>query len=279
MCTAPPALQQFLQFAADLPPLPEVAKRLIASFGREDLSLGELAAQIAQDPALTARLLRLANSARYSPRERVTRLQDAAAVVGLGPLRALALGACLARAFPPMPGFDRLRFWRQNLATAGYARWLSGLLDLDPDLAEVSGLVLRSGELLMLLADPGMTALVESLSGEPDSVFALERRHFGCTHAELSAELAVRWRFPATIVDALHTAADPLAARPFSAEGAVLRAASVLADAADDRLEPLAELARVQPLLVQGLGLDPVALAPRLPDFSLLTAAVAELMH
>ena len=95
MCHAPPALQHFLQFAADLPPLPETAQRLIASFGREDLSLRELSALIGQDPALTARLLRLANSARYSPRERITRLQDAAAVVGLGPLRALALGACL----------------------------------------------------------------------------------------------------------------------------------------------------------------------------------------
>lgn len=279
MCHAPPALQHFLQFTADLPPLPEVAQRLIASFGREDLSLRELSAHIAQDPALTARLLRLANSARYSPRERITRLQDAAAVVGLGPLRALALSACLARAFPPLPGFDRLRFWRQNLATAGYARWMSGLLELDADMSEVAGLVLRSGELLMLLAEPGLTALVESLCTEADSVFELERLHFGCTHAELSAELAVRWHFPTSIVDALYTAADPLAARPFSAEGAVLRAASVLADAADDGLDPLAELARVQPLLVQGLGLDLPALAPRLPDFTLLTAPVAELMH
>ena len=146
-------------------------------------------------------------------------------------------------------------------------------------MAEVAGLVLRSGELLMLLAEPGVTALVESLCGEPDSVFALERLHFGCTHAELSAELAVRWHFPTAIVDALYTAAEPLAAQPFSAEGAVLRAASVLADAADDGLDALAELGRVQPALVQGLGLDLAALAPRLPDFQRLTAPVGELLH
>jgi len=279
MCHRPPALQRFFHATLDLPTLPEIARRLMATFQREDVSLRELVALMAQDTALSARLLRLANSARYAPRERLTRLQDAAAMVGLGPLRGMALGACLAQAFPPMPGFDRLRFWRQNLATAGYARWLAGTLSLDADMAEVAGLVLRSGELLMLLAEPGMTTLVESLTDLPDSIFELQRLHFGCTHAELSAELAVRWHFPTAIVDALYTAADPLAAQPFSAEGAVLRAASVLADAGDDGLDPLAALAEVQPLLVQGLGLDLAALAPRLPAFSLLTAPATELLH
>ena len=279
MCQSPAALTRFFQTTADLPTLPEIAQRLMATFARDDVSLRELVALISQDPALCARLLRLANSARYRPAERITRLQDAAALIGLGPLRTLALGACLAQAFPAIPGFDRLRFWRQNLATAAYARWLAGRLTLDADMAEVAGLVLRSGELLMLMAEPGITALIESLAGASDSIFGLQRLHFGCTHAELSAELAVRWRFPNAIVDALFTASDPLAAQPFSAEGAVLRTASVMADAADDGLEPLAALQEFQPLLVQGLGLDIGALAASLPDFTLITASAGELLH
>ena len=67
-------------------------------------------------------------------------LQDAAALIGLAPLRSLALGACLAQAFPRIVGFDRLRFWRLNLARAGCARWLAGRLDQDTDSAEVAGL-------------------------------------------------------------------------------------------------------------------------------------------
>lgn len=279
MCQHTAALHRFFDTGTDLPTLPEIAQRLMATFGRDDVSLRELVALIAQDPALSARLLRLANSARYRPRDRITRLQDAAAMIGLGPLRSLAMGACLAQAFPDRPGFDRLRFWRQNLATAAYARWLAGTLGLDADMAEVAGLVLRSGELLMLITDPGITALVESLAGTPDSIFELQRMHFGCTHAELSAELAVRWHFPAGIVDTLYTAADPLSAQPFSAEGAVLRAASLMADAADDGFEPLLALQEFQPALVQGLGLDLAALGPQLPDFSLITAAAGEMLH
>ena len=279
MCQNLLFVNRFFDHAIDLPTLPEVAQRLMATFGRDDVSLRELATLIGQDPALTARLLKLANSVRYRPRERITRLQDAAAMIGLGPLRSLAMGACLARVFPVLPGFDRLRFWRQNLATAAYSRWLASTLGLDTDTAEVAGLVLRSGELLMMMTAPGTAVLVESLAGAPDSLFALQRLHFGCSHAELSAELALRWRFPTTIVDTLYTAADPMAAQPFSAEGAVLRAASVMADAADDGLEPLLALQEFQPALVLALGLDLDALGARLPDFALMASSAGEMLH
>lgn len=279
MCQDRPVVNRFFDNTTDLPTLPEVAQRLMATFGREDVSLRELASLIAQDPALTARLLRLANSARYRPRERITRLQDAAALIGLGPLRSLAMGACLARAFPALPGFDRLRFWRQNLATAAYARWLASTLGLDVDTAEVAGLVLRSGELLLMMTEPGTAVLVESLAGAPDSIFELQRQHFGCSHAELSAELAVRWRFPVAIIDMLYTAADPLAVQPFSTEGAVLRAASVMADAANDGLDPLLALQECQPGLVLALGLDLDALGARLPDFEMVASSAGEMLH
>lgn len=279
MCQQLDHLSRFFDNTTDLPTLPEVAQRLLATFGRDEVSLRELADLIGQDPALAARLLRLANSARYRPRERIARLQDAAALIGLGSLRSLAMGACLAQAFPVLPGFDRLRFWRQNLATAAYSRWLASARGLNTDTAEVAGLVLRSGELLMMMVDPGTAVLVESLAGAPDSIFELQRLHFGCTHAEVSAELAVRWRFPAAIIDTLYTAGEPLAAVPFSAEGAVLRAASVMADAADDGFDPLQALQEFQPALVLALGLDLAALAGSLPDFALIASSAGELLH
>lgn len=278
MCHVTPDTQRFFKDAGALPAMPEVAQRLLATFQREDVSLAELTALIGRDAGLSARLLRLANSARYSPRERVLRLQDAAAMIGLGPLRGLALGACLANVFPHPMGFDRVRFWCQNLATAGLARWLALQLGQDGDTAEIAGLMLRSGELLMLQAEPGLTALVEELAGVPDSVFEVERLNFGCTHAEVSAELAVRWRFPAEMVDAMFTAADPLAAQPFSPMGGLLRCASLLADAGCDGLAPLEQLQLRQPQLVARLGLDLAALTPSLPAWATLTAAVGDLL-
>ena len=83
-----------------------------------------------------------------------------------------------------------------------------------------------------------LTVLVEELAGPPDSVFEVEKLNFGCTHAEVSAELAVRWRFHADVVDALFTAGDPLAAQPFSHMGGLLRVApnhTCMTAAAHDR--------------------------------------------
>jgi HD-like signal output (HDOD) protein len=279
MPSNPASIQQFFEHSQQLPTLPEVARNLLGTLGRDEVSLSEVVALVAQDSALAARLLRLANSARYRPLQRISRLQDAAALIGLAPLRSLALGACLAQAFPHVTGFDRLRFWRLNLATAGYARWLAGRLGHDSDRAEVAGLLLRCGELLMLMADPERSALVQALAGPPDSVFALQQQHFGCNHAELSAELAVRWHFPTALVDALFTASDPMGWQPVSVEGAVLRIASLLAEAAEMQLDPLVALQQHQPRLVRCLGLDLVALAPQLPGFGGLTAAVADLLH
>lgn len=273
-----PSTQHFFDGITHLPAMPEVAQQLLATFSRDNASMGELAELVSRDAALSARLLRLANAARYAPNRHVSRLQEAAMLIGLGALRGLAMAAVLADSFPNPSGFDRLRFWRQNLATAGYARWLATHLELDAGLAEVAGMLLRSGQVLMLLRDPGMTALVEGLTATPDSVFELERLHFGCTHADLSAELALRWRFPNRIVDALATAGDPVRACPFSPEGAALRAASVMADAAEDGFDPLEQLQACQPALVHGLGLALDEWGATLPDYARLIAPAASLL-
>ncbi len=270
-------IDRFFAQANQLPALPEVAHRLLDCFRREDVSLVELSELIARDSALAARVLRLANSARYGTRRRVAHLPDAAAMIGLNGLRGLALAACLVDVFPRPRGFDRQRFWRQNLATAGNARSLALLLDHDAALAEVAGLLLRSGQVLMLMAEPGLVALVESRSGAPDSVFALDREHFGCTHAEVSAELAARWHLPLELVDALYTAGNPMAAEPFSALGGVLRLASVLADAGEDGLDRVQAAGVVQGGLMARLQLGPELLSVRLPSHELLVAPADEI--
>jgi len=270
-------IDRFFASTHSLPALPEVAHRLLDTFRREDVSLVELCELIAQDPALAARVLRMANSARFGSRGRVAHLPDAAALIGLNALRGLSLTVCLVNAFPRPPGFDRQRFWCQNLATAGHAKTLAGLVGEDSGLAEVAGLILRSGQLLMLMAEPGQVSLLESMAGAPDSIFELERTQFGCTHAEVSAELAARWRLPLQLVDALYTAGNPLAADPFSPTGAVLRLASLLADAGYDGIDRVDAARLAQSPLLARLKLTPEMLGAHLQPHDKLVAAAAEL--
>ena len=269
----------FLQRASSLPAMPEVARRLLSSFDRDDLSLPVLADLIARDSALAAKVLRLANSARYSPAHTVSSIGDAAAILGLRSLRDLTLSACLAGTFPAARGFDRLAYWSGNLAVAAYAQPVARLLGLDDDTAYLGGLMLRTGQMLMLMADPDGTAQVAQQASLPDSRIDMELRHFGCSHPLLTAELARHWHFPAGLSHAFAAAADPLACRPFDRLGAALRLASVVADCRAAGVPAPQGLRAAQGALVDHLALDLDWLEAHLPDHRLATACAADLMN
>jgi HD-like signal output (HDOD) protein len=273
------SLSRHAQLAAQLPTMPEVARRLLNSFDSDDLSLTTLAALIGRDPALSAKVLRLANSARYSPSRAISSLSDAAASLGLRTLRDLALSACISGAFPTVRGFDRIGFWRGNLAMAAYAQTIARHLEVDEDTAYIAGLTLRIGQMLMLMCDADRVLQVHSHSGAVDSLIGFEESMIGFSHPQLSARLASAWRFPPAIVSAFEAAADPLAAKPFTRLGACLRLASVITDARERGLDELASLLEVQGPLVAHLQLDLAWLGEHLPDHRLAAAGAEELLN
>jgi HD-like signal output (HDOD) protein len=272
------AVSRFFASQASLPAMPELAVRLLRSLQRDDLSLSELAGLIGRDPSLSAKVLRLANSARYSPQREIASLRDAASMLGLRSLRDLSLAASLTGMFPQSAGFDRERFWRHSLATAGHARVLAAGCGIDPDVAYLAGLVMRTGRILMLLEDPQAVVRIDALAQSPDSLMQHEMTVLGCTHPQVSAELARRWRLPDLLVLALDSASDPLAAQPYCPLGAVLRAASLLADAGDRGLSELAVLLELQPELVTRLALVPQELGAELLPYEALTIGADQLL-
>ncbi|OYT87636.1 MAG: hypothetical protein CFE46_10840 [Burkholderiales bacterium PBB6] len=276
-----PTTDKFFSNPTALPSMPEVASRLLRSFNDDRMGMTELAALISQDQGLSVKLLRMANSARYSPRHAISTIKDAAATIGMSALRDLALAACVSGAFPNTGNFDRLRFWRQCLATAGHARMLAQACDIDPDTAYLAGLVMRTGELLMLMSEPDAVALAEERASAPDSLLDHEMALMQCTHLEVTAELARRWRFPDELVKGLAAAANPMEMKPFSQLGAVLRLASVMSDAGERGLAPLTTLMDLQPELMHHmhLDLDIEWLVAHMSDYDTLTSGVDQLLH
>jgi HD-like signal output (HDOD) protein len=268
----------FFRNPTSLPTMPELALRLLRSMERDDLSLSEVANLISRDPSLAAKVLRLANSARFGTRQNVAGLREASMLLGLRNLRELALAACMSGLFPKHPRFDRARFWRHGVATAGHARTLAPACGLDPDVAYLAGLLLRTGRLLMLMEVPDLVVGSDALSVGPDTLIANERSLIGCAHPEVSAELARRWHFPDQLSAALAAAGDPLAAEPFSPLGAVLRLASTLSDAGERELPEPETLQQLHPALIERLGLDMAAVGPELLPFQALTIGVDQLL-
>ncbi|SPE26690.1 conserved hypothetical protein [Burkholderiales bacterium] len=271
-------IEQFFLGGNTLPAMPEVARQLIASFDDENVDLRTIVDLTEHEQSLALKVLRLANSARYARSRSVTSLNDAAGLLGMERLRNLVLAASIAGAFPRVAGFDRIRFWKHAIATGGYARWLGVILGVDADSGYLAGFMLRSGQLLMARVVPDAIAAVESGCTVPGLRLALEQRLLGCTHAQVTAELARRWQLPQRLIDGFAHTAEPLDARPFSLLAAVLNLAAVMADAGTMGIDPGQALEQANRPLLDHLRLDVPWLQAKAPGYEELTAPVDELL-
>ena len=184
-----PTLTAFFE-SAKLPVMSEVAHALIRTLNDESASAAQVEAIIAKDPAMTANLLRLANSAQFGLSRQVLSLDHAITLMGMARVRALALSASMGAAFPQVPGLDRTEFWKFSLACAGYSQWLAGGAGLDPQQAWLAGMMMRLGELLIGQRAPQSLAEIESLPKQATLRWERELRLLGFDEAQVTAVLA-----------------------------------------------------------------------------------------
>lgn len=252
------------EFCKDLtlPTMPEVAHELINSLNDEDAPVATVRNAFAKDPALTVKLLRLANSARYGLSREVSTLDDAMTIVGMAQVRTLALSACLSNAFPVAPGLNREDFWRESQACAGYAQWLANSIGSDGQQAWLTGFMVRLGELMIVQNSPEKLSEIEREPHYPGARWERESHALGFNEGQITAEMARRWKFPQEIVSALESSGDPLATRPFNRLSGVLHLAELLAGLDGNAPDALAAIP--QELLV-ALHLERDRLLEQLP--------------
>ena len=234
-------LSSFLQ-SVKLPVMPEVAHALIRTLNEDDVDITKVRDVIAKDPALTATLLRMANSAIFGLSRTVTTLDSAVSVVGLSQIRARALAICMASVFPLPAAINRLTFWRESMTCAGYAKWLAVAKGMDENQAWLAGIMLRLGQLVIGQHDAAMLLQIEKSPREPGERWERERAVCGFDEGQVTAEVARRWDFPCEVVNALACSARPLDAQEFSKLGGVVHLAALLADHRDVSVETLATL-------------------------------------
>jgi putative nucleotidyltransferase with HDIG domain len=199
----------------DLPALPSVLHDLRSALRRDDASIDEFAARIGRDAALTARTLRLANSAFYGVSGRVGNLHAAIGILGLRTLSALLTTAAVAGQFtaPRCNGFSPENFWRHTLAASIASRTIARHCGLDEDLCHVSALLHDIGRLALAthFAQPYEIALAHSVATDVPA-FEAEQNVLGICHAQVGALIAARWRFPEAVVLAIASHHQPAAA-------------------------------------------------------------------
>jgi HD-like signal output (HDOD) protein len=212
----------FEQTSGKLPTIPKVVQELIASFQQQNINVDAITDKVAHDQVMSARVLRLANSARYGGNRRIGSLDDAVVMLGFDNLRMLVIASGMAGTTVNVPGFDMKKFWKRSFEMANTARSLARAAKIDQNLAYTCGLLSNIGELVLHVGLPTESVHIDKVvEGGADRV-ATERLMLGMDMTNVGAELAKRWNFPDDIMLAIRFQHEPLDYQPFSPYAALL---------------------------------------------------------
>lgn len=272
-------LDALFQNPTALPTAPKVVEELISSFDKASVSTEEIAKKLSTDPVLSAKLLRLANSAYYHVSRSIGTVEDAVLMLGFVTVRTLVISSGLVSGFKTVPGLDLKQFWRYSLHTAVSAKWIAKKTKENTDLAFTIGMMHAIGQLVIHSAMAEQAMALDKVAGPLDSRrLDAEQASFGFTFADVGAELAKRWKFPLTFSETILAFPEP------HHNGELNRLAAVVSLAAwRARVEQAGlsdeEIAACYPAdLAEELGLDDNALIDEMPSPDELSAGLEDLV-
>ncbi len=195
-------VEQLLKDDVRLPSPPAIAVRILELVKQDKSSFRELGDIIQADLALTGRILRLANSAMYSPSKKIGNIEAAVAVLGENVLKNIALSFIISQTFDRQKGerFDITRLWRRSITAAVAGQLLSNAIGFKSDDIFITTLlqdigigtmyVCRKNDYLAVLDEKAVTGLPAT---------TIERQIFDFDHQEVGAALLKMWGLPESV--------------------------------------------------------------------------------
>lgn len=262
-----------------LPSAPKVVEQLISSFAQEDVSVEQITRTLSTDPVLSAKLLKLANSAYYHVARSIGTIDDAVRMLGFVTVRTLVVSSGLVSGFKTVPGVDLKRFWRYSLRTAVAAKWLAKLARENTEVAFTIGMMHALGQLVMHAGETARTLALDERAGQYDAKrLEHEMDEFGYDYSGVGAELALRWKFPDIFPDTIHDFPDPTRQSPLNRMAVIIYLAVWRAQAEEAGLNAQELAASAPDDVAASIGLAPGTLLA-MPSFDDLTAGLEELIH
>lgn len=197
-------LRKISESVLSLPTLPTIQARLIELVDNPKVEAQDLAKLIAEDQALTARLLKVCNSAYYGLRNEVNTVDHAVVMLGFDTVREIALSVSVLQYFrmdPTAGGFDAALFWEHSACTASIARFIARKYrpDLSAD-AYLGGLLHDLGKLILMQYFPEDFAYcLEEANKAKNFLYEVEKELLGVDHAQVGIWLALKWKLPSSV--------------------------------------------------------------------------------
>ncbi len=201
-----PELVTRLSRCGNLPTPPGLAMQIIDLGNDPTTDMGQVADVVSLDPALTAKIFRVANSALYARQRKTENLRQAIILFGLNGVLTLALSFTLTNSLRARQGdgLDYNRFWQRSLATALACRNLGKhVKGVSREDLFFAGLLQDFGMMVIDKLEPQIYEKLGQVQSDHSQLQQIELKALGADHAEIGAWLLGSWNLPSQIVQAV----------------------------------------------------------------------------
>jgi HD-like signal output (HDOD) protein len=224
--------QQLISEVDGLFSLPKVYLKVRETINNPKSTFDEVALIINQDPAISARVLNIANSAFFGFATEISSVNRAIFIMGMAQLHDIVLASSAVAAFKGISSelINMKYFWLRSAYCAIIARLLAQKCNvIDSERLFVCGLLHDLGHLVIYVKCPTQANKVLSQAKQGhESISLLEKEILGFDYAEVSGELLKSWKLTAslyqTVANHVHLRCD----EPFSLDSAIVHIANIL---------------------------------------------------
>jgi putative nucleotidyltransferase with HDIG domain len=209
--------KRLLEFVEKLPGFSPAALKIISIANNMSTSPTEMVNAITLDPSLTARILKLINSAYFGGRS-VSSLNRAVMLLGFNTIKNIALSLAVVSSMQVKESFKwftNSQFWEHSLACAIAAKSMAKAMDIAAVEVEeyfIAGLIHDMGMTALIQMAPEMATIYDPSHRPEVARHDLEKEMLGVSHADLSGMMARKWKFPVSLAFAIESHHAPLTA-------------------------------------------------------------------
>ena len=201
------AIDDFINSVRYLPPAPRIVPELMRLLKQADVDSSKVVKLISFDPALTANIIKICNSAYFGASGPTSDLQEAVTRLGFQQvyqLVAAAMGARMLGSSQTGYGLDEGELWKHSVAVAVTGQLMAKKLGDDDNIVFTAALLHDIGKIVLARAlETVYPKLMRETEINQQSLLEAERKLLGVQHAEVGARLLERWKFPPNLVSAV----------------------------------------------------------------------------
>lgn len=234
---------------ASIPGLPGVVSDVLALLDDNELNSKALAKAIEADYPLSQRVIRVANSAYFSPLDRINSVSDAVRILGFESVRSLAIITTVVKGLWVADDlFDRCSFWLHGLRCGIIARRIAQFLKHpNPEMLFTVGVMHDIGRLALIQFDPKQFhESLELMNRQGLVLWKAEKQVMGLHHGEIGGLLAQKWQLPESMIASIRFHHESDAAHTFAQGTQIIG----LADAMAHSVNPHSRAAYIAPPLL-----------------------------